>query len=856
MLTPYLLNHTDSETFVSAGGLRGIVADLPEWCKRPGYETSVWLNGIITQLWPHLSTALSDKIGAALGKILAKITPLGISLSFREFKLGNESLNVLSVRKARANFKRETATSGDDEVVLDLDIRWCGDPTLVLDVVIMGLTLQVRLSELQLLGPLRIVLGKFDDKLPCFHMMKVAFVDQPQVDFALSLVGGDIEMFPGVKESITEIIAKGLSKALVWPKYIKIPIANKNEKAGVSKGDAGAVLEVTLVKGNNLKNVRAFGKSDPFVNTRITGSQRDGRKSSVVVGSLNPKWNETFKLIIDDPHTQSVSLAVCDYSAFSEDAGVKKVSKTLGKISGALCGWTRRVRRRVYNIGGVKKSYKKGAKLERQDTEKEDSGSLFQTTMGTGRVNLKNLKPFQDVAQRVILTKSAYSIMNDGGGYDGNDPRRRKALAAGTLDLRLRLIPLSADVNRTKAALASSGEAAKREMLEQRAVKGVVDKKGFVKKMLEKFDPNETDAERAAKAAKAEAKRIQDDVEYLVSSVLGGELDGVEFGTNRKSEKKKKKYDADIERLKPHLYGLLHVTLVRGEQLVSKDTSGSSDPYFKLKLKTQKWKSQTARQTLNPTFDASTEFFVTPDELLTPGVSIKLECWDEDIVGKDFMGEADVPLRAVVRKSLASLGEAVFERVELKGVTSGAAHFMFRFQPMDASVFYELNPMGEGGEDEQAGHSETSVMSPGRTPPKPADGKKKKKGMFRRKKALDAEFENAEIDGDLTSPSFVYRIDTPGSEDTGKSVRFSEEAQDLSLKIAESPPGRKKLKKKTLKTTELPDALTTNVEVKKPGCFACFGEGKKKGNHNENAPAEAEDLSSEDDDDYEVDEQS
>ena len=77
------------------GGLRGIVEDLPDWCKRPDFEAGVWLNpGALEQLWPHLSAALSDKIGTVVGNILAKITPLGISLSFSEFTLGTEPLPV------------------------------------------------------------------------------------------------------------------------------------------------------------------------------------------------------------------------------------------------------------------------------------------------------------------------------------------------------------------------------------------------------------------------------------------------------------------------------------------------------------------------------------------------------------------------------------------------------------------------------------------------------------------------------------------------------------------------------------------------------------------------------------------
>ena len=593
---------------------------MPEWCKRPGHETNVWLNAALAQLWPHLSTALSDKIGGAVGKILAKITPLGISMSFREFNLGNESLNLLSVRKAQLNtFGTEGGVrgAGADEVTLDFDVRWCGDPTVVLDVVVMGLTLQVKLQELQLLGPLRVVLSSFDDKLPCFHLMKFAFVDQPRVDFALSLVGGDIEMIPGLKETVTEVIGKGLSKAMVWPKFVKVPIANKNEKPGVSHSDAGAVLEVTLVRGNGLKNARTFGKSDPFVTTRVTGSQRAAAKSSVVVGSLNPHWNETFRLIVDDPSTQSVSLAVCDYSPFAEDAGVKRFGRFMSKLNGACLGWTRSVRRRVYNIGGVRKSYAKGDKLERAGTEKEDAdGSLFQSTMGTGRINLASLKPFQTVARRVVLTKSASSILGDPrGSYARNDPRRRrKNLDAGTLDLRVRLVPLSADAKRTQDALRRSGAAAREDLTARCAEKGVVDKKSFIKKYLEKLDPNES-PRRAPRAAKEAAKRVAEDVDHLVSSVLGGELDGVPDAKGKKEEVGAFRFAhrGGHEAPRAALERLLHVTLVRGESLVAMDaTTGSSDPYFKLKLKTQKWKSPVAHQTLNPTYDAAAAFLRFP----------------------------------------------------------------------------------------------------------------------------------------------------------------------------------------------------------------------------------------------------
>ena len=122
-LTPLLLDHKRADTLVDAGGLAAIVGDLPQWCKRPDHETTVWLNGLLAELWPQLSAALSEKIGTAVGKKLARISPLGLNLSFKEFGLGNEAISLLSVRKVGR-------VKDTNEVILDFDMRWCGDPSI------------------------------------------------------------------------------------------------------------------------------------------------------------------------------------------------------------------------------------------------------------------------------------------------------------------------------------------------------------------------------------------------------------------------------------------------------------------------------------------------------------------------------------------------------------------------------------------------------------------------------------------------------------------------------------------------------------------------------------------------------
>ena len=147
MLSPELLDHHASDSLVAMGGLRALMADVPQWCKRPNFETTVWLNSAIKTLWPRLSAALSKTIGNVLSRRLSRVSPLGMSLRIKEFQLGSESLNLLSVNNV-ANRNKSANTDGSS-VVLDLDVRWTGNPTVVLAVGYRGLPLTVRLSELQ-----------------------------------------------------------------------------------------------------------------------------------------------------------------------------------------------------------------------------------------------------------------------------------------------------------------------------------------------------------------------------------------------------------------------------------------------------------------------------------------------------------------------------------------------------------------------------------------------------------------------------------------------------------------------------------------------------------------------------------
>lgn len=71
-------------------------------------------------------------------------------------------------------------------------------------------------------------------------------------------------------------------------------------------------LSVTVVKATSLRNKEMIGKSDPYVKLYVRPMFKV--KTKVIDDDLNPEWNETFDLIVEDKETQSVIFEVILYA--------------------------------------------------------------------------------------------------------------------------------------------------------------------------------------------------------------------------------------------------------------------------------------------------------------------------------------------------------------------------------------------------------------------------------------------------------------------------------------------------------------------------------------------------------------
>ncbi|XP_042426641.1 synaptotagmin-5-like isoform X2 [Zingiber officinale] len=90
--------------------------------------------------------------------------------------------------------------------------------------------------------------------------------------------------------------------------------ANQKKKEVIVRG----VLSVTIISGEDLPAMDVMGKADPFVVIRMKKSETKN-KTRVVNDSLNPTWNQTFDIVVEDGLHDMLILEVWDHDTFGKD---------------------------------------------------------------------------------------------------------------------------------------------------------------------------------------------------------------------------------------------------------------------------------------------------------------------------------------------------------------------------------------------------------------------------------------------------------------------------------------------------------------------------------------------------------
>ncbi|KAI3695909.1 hypothetical protein L1987_78913 [Smallanthus sonchifolius] len=286
-------------------GLLDLIPEIPLWLKNPDYDRVDWLNKFVLNMWPYLDKAICDAIRRTTEPIVADYIgrehrPIE-AITFETLSLGTLPPTFQGIKVYETN---------ENQLVMESPIKWAGNPNIVIVVKIWSLRIKIQLVDLQVFVVPRITLKPLVPAFPCFSNVIVSLMEKPHVDFGLKILGGDVMSIPGLYLRVQDIIKKEVAKLYLWPQTLEIPILDSS--LCVVKKPVG-VLHVKVVQATKLMKMDILGLSDPYVKLKLSGEMLPSKKTTIKKKTLNPVWNETYKLVVKDPQAQSLLVNVYDW---------------------------------------------------------------------------------------------------------------------------------------------------------------------------------------------------------------------------------------------------------------------------------------------------------------------------------------------------------------------------------------------------------------------------------------------------------------------------------------------------------------------------------------------------------------
>ncbi|CAH8337290.1 unnamed protein product [Eruca vesicaria subsp. sativa] len=277
--------------------------NFPQWISFPAFEQVKWLNKLLGKMWPFIAEAATMVIRDSVEPLLEDYRPPGItSLKFSKLTLGNVAPKIEGIRVQ--SFK-------EGQVTMDVDLRWGGDPNIVLGVTALVASIPIQLKDLQVFTVARVIF-QLADEIPCISAVVVALLAEPKprIDYTLKAVGGSLTAIPGLSDMIDDTVDTIVKDMLQWPHRIVVPIGGIPVDLSDLELKPQGKLIVTVMKATNLKNKELIGKSDPYATIHIRPVFK--YKTKAIENNLNPVWDQTFELIAEDKETQSLTIEVFD----------------------------------------------------------------------------------------------------------------------------------------------------------------------------------------------------------------------------------------------------------------------------------------------------------------------------------------------------------------------------------------------------------------------------------------------------------------------------------------------------------------------------------------------------------------
>ncbi|XP_067316530.1 extended synaptotagmin-1 isoform X2 [Pseudorasbora parva] len=549
------------------------------------------------------------------------------------------------------------------QILLDVYISYVGD--VEINVEVKRYFCKGGVKGIQLHGMMRVILEPLIGDVPIVGAVTMFFIQRPKLTINWTGLTNLLDI-PGLNVMTDSMIMDAIASFLVLPNRLTVPLVADLHVAQLRSPLPRGVVRIHLLEADSLaaKDNYVAGVSDPYALLRV-GPQTF--KSRHLDNTLNPKWGEMYEVIVHEVPGQELEVEVFDKDTDKDDfLGRTKLDLGIVKKSKIVDEWftlkdttTGRVHLRLEWL-----------KLE------ADTGRLEEVLKRNESVVSKTAKP-PSAAVMVVYLDKAEALPMKKGKKDPN-PIAQVSVQDVTHDSRIcwnTVNPQWEDAftffirdPSTQNISVQVKDNDRVQVLGSLSIP-VSQLLSSPELTLDQWFNLENSGSDSRIHINTVLRVLWMDEAAVTSSLLSSDP------LSRSSASRPQKTT-------PHssfaTEGVLRIHLVEAQNLVAKDNmmggmvKGKSDPYVKIQIGGETFKSQVIKENLNPTWNEMYEVVLTQ----LPGQDLTLEIFDKDMDMKDdFMGRLKMNLSDIISS------QYINEWFTLSDVKRGRVHLALEWLP-------------------------------------------------------------------------------------------------------------------------------------------------------------------------------
>jgi hypothetical protein len=281
-----------------------LLSDTSPALSSPDYERVRFMNKILKQLWPHLSPAIHKEVIAQTKepiRVALEKIPLVKGIRVHTMDLGTRPFRLDSLK---------SYDSSDNLIMMEAPIFWGGDILirLIVEVCLGGkmVDVPIQMSCIQFKALARITLYPLVEQLPCVGGLAFSLLEEPTVDMDLRILDSpDLLSVPPIPMVLKILKKVVIGKMLKYPNEITIPIMPNFGLPPTPKG----IFRIRVLYGLNIKS-SWIDEVDPFAKIEVRKGR--GVMTKIISNNINPTWDETFDMVVDNFEKQMITVSVYD----------------------------------------------------------------------------------------------------------------------------------------------------------------------------------------------------------------------------------------------------------------------------------------------------------------------------------------------------------------------------------------------------------------------------------------------------------------------------------------------------------------------------------------------------------------